>query len=214
MKPTTPVFLCVFYICLFSGCARPFQSPDYETLKKTHRNIAILPVDFTYDPHHLPPKIAFEDVLKNEIQQSYLLQEQIYATLLAKSKGDPNYYHIKIQPIQQTNRLLKEQGMGFPDYRTYSFEKIAQLLEVDALYVISVNSSFYVPMGITTAFQLISPIYPVSGDAFYTVDLIHGSEGRKIKSANGYIQRMHFLQGKNYTSKIVIKSARKAFPYK
>ncbi|WP_316752202.1 hypothetical protein [Pedobacter gandavensis] len=105
-----------------------YLSPELNTSLKTHKTIAILPVEvrFVYKTQQMNFNTEAEHTA--EINSGIILQSNLYSYLLPKS----NKMSVKIQDIETTNILLKR---AEESQKTTGFTKaeMAKILGVDAV---------------------------------------------------------------------------------
>lgn len=117
-----------------------YLNPKLSTFRKTHKTIAILPVNvkFTYNTQ----QFNFDPVAEQmaEINSSIILQSNLYSCLLPKT----NKMAIEIQDIETTNILLRRAEISD---RVTEFTKaeIAKILGVDAVVSVLYETERPVP---------------------------------------------------------------------
>ncbi len=144
---TRPV-ACVSVLLLAAACSTVnYESPQFTERASHHHIIAVLPFEmvFTGDP---PANLTPEQIARIEEAESVAFQEAYYHRLLHQaSVHKKRPIRIEIQPVETTNRLLAQAGIGVRESWGMSAKSLASVLRVDAVVSTSVRKTRYLSDG-------------------------------------------------------------------
>jgi hypothetical protein len=120
--------LLIFFLLLFISKSYA-QEYDLDSLVKTHKKVAILPVNVMYSYKKLSNGQTLNDIRKKEYEDGYLLQEK-FINQLSK---DSLHVFVDIQSFNETNSLLSENEITIQDLKDLPAEFICESLKVDAI---------------------------------------------------------------------------------
>jgi len=135
------VIICVAIIAQSCGSGK-FLAPDFSTKTKTHKIIAVIPVQTVLSGNQ-PKKLTPDQVKQIEEAESQAFQASLYNCLLAKSGSGKKKIYITIQTIEKTNSILDSNGITLRDAWTKSPEQLAKILGVDAVVKTKVEKTRY-----------------------------------------------------------------------
>jgi len=140
MKKLSITLIAVF----FAACTTvDYQSPEFVAQARGHQTVAVLPFEMVFTGR-VPARLTPYQIARVEERESLDFQWWFYNHLLDRSSADrkrPIYVHI--QPVETTNRLLDDAGIGLRDSWTESTERLARILGVDAVVRTSVHKTRY-----------------------------------------------------------------------
>lgn len=87
------------------------QDYDLNSLVKTQKKVALLPVKVRCNHENLKGDITLESVINREYSDGFSIQNSFYSYL----ENDKKSLKISIQPINETNRLLAENSITLKD---------------------------------------------------------------------------------------------------
>lgn len=142
MQKTIKIALSLFIFSIFLTSCGPtiYLAEDFSSVSKSHKRVAILPLDVRVEMKELPDGMTKEELDESNIETGYTMQSNIYTELLRKSKD----YRVKFQDVDKTNSIFAKNELSYDDIVLEDKAKICELLEVDAL--ISGNMRMSKPM--------------------------------------------------------------------
>ena len=127
------VIFILLSLMLFSCASSPISnSADYKEIAKNHKVIAVLPTNAILE---IKSAVDAEKIKKQEKIESQNLQKSIYKWL--QKGNEKKFITIEIQNVDETNRILKENGVETVIGKSY--KDLAQMLNVDAVIVSRVS---------------------------------------------------------------------------
>jgi hypothetical protein len=105
------------------------QQYDLDSLIKTHKKVAILPVRVMYAFKKMPDGKTFADIKKMEYEDGILLQQRFINQLYKDSVR----VLVNVQPFSETINLLTENEITIQDLKDLPAEFICETLKVDAI---------------------------------------------------------------------------------
>jgi hypothetical protein len=126
---------------LFSiGCTSvSYTHPEVATIR-SYRTIAVLPVEMVFTGK-APAGWTAEQILDVEEAESLAFQTSLYGRLL--ERADRGRLDADVQPVDETNRLLGEVGVGVRESWSLPAEELAEILGVDAVARTRVEKTRY-----------------------------------------------------------------------
>jgi hypothetical protein len=135
-------------LLLVSACSTVnYESPQFAERAVHHQVIAVLPFEMVLDGD--PPKnLTAAQIISIEEAESVAFQEAYYYRLLGQSSAHRKHpIRVRIQHVEETNRLLVEKGIGVRESWGMSAKSLAQALRVDAVIRTSVRKTRYLSGG-------------------------------------------------------------------
>ena len=128
------LLLSAFSFLLFScGMNRAvYKSPDFDAKAANHQTIAILPFKIT-QTGHVGKNETTSDIKDANEKWGYVFQESLHSYVLKQTSKNKKGVVVAFQAPQKTNALLKENNLAIEDLYNKTPEDIAQLLQVDAV---------------------------------------------------------------------------------
>lgn len=105
------------------------QNYDSDSLVKTHKKVAVLPVRIMYSFKALPNGLTFSDIKRQEIQDGFSYQERFINQMLKDSVR----MLVEVQRFNETNQLLIDNEVKWDDLEDLSADFICEILKVDAI---------------------------------------------------------------------------------
>ncbi len=131
-------------LLLATACSTAnYQSPQFDARAQHHQIIAVLPFEMILagDP---PRNLTAQQITLIEDAESVAFQEAYYYRLLNQASVHRKHpIHIEIQPVETTNRLLADAGIGIRESWGMSAKALARVLRVDAVISTSVEKTRY-----------------------------------------------------------------------
>ena len=120
-----------------------YQSPDFAARTAGHQRVAVLPFEMIFTgkaPENLMP----HQIARIEEMESLAFQTSLYYQLLNRSSAHRDRpITIAIQPVEETNRILDDKGVGLRDSWTIEEEELAEILGVEAVVRTRVKKTRY-----------------------------------------------------------------------
>lgn len=131
-------------LALLAGCASvDYRSPAFEQRAAGHRSIAVLPFEMVFTGK-APRGLTAEQILAIEEAESVAFQRALYHRLLRRSSADRRRpILVRIQPAEQTGRLLAEHSIPIRESWAMTPDALADLLGVDAVVRTTVYKTRY-----------------------------------------------------------------------
>jgi hypothetical protein len=143
MKTKGIIFYCVCLVLFLQFCGGG-QIIDPIFLEKTsnHKEIAILPFEMVFRGKK-PKKLTEEQIRDIENHESIAFQRSLFNSLCYQYTRRWNPLSIKIQSVQQTNRILAKHGIDIRESWSLDSQQLARLLRVDAIVRTRVEKKRY-----------------------------------------------------------------------
>lgn len=119
-----------------------FLASDFSKKTKTHKTIAVIPVQTVLSGKQ-PTGLTADQIKQIEEGEGLAFQTSLYNALLAKSGSKKRDIKIDIQTIEKTNTILKDSNLSIRDAWDKSPEKLASMLGVDAVVKTKVEKTRY-----------------------------------------------------------------------
>lgn len=131
-------------ILLAGGCtAVHYESPRLAETPPSQYTVAVLPFEMIFTGK-APKDLTLTDIVRIEEAESLAFQASLYDRLLDRSSAsrrDPIL--VRIQPIETTNRLLAQGGLGLRETWDAPPQLLARTLGVDAVIRTRVRKTRY-----------------------------------------------------------------------
>ncbi|MDH3745841.1 MAG: hypothetical protein OES47_12145 [Acidobacteriota bacterium] len=129
---------------LVAGCTSVhYESPRLAEQTATRDTVAVLPFEMVFSGK-APKDLTAADIQRIEQAESLAFQASLYDYLLDRSSATrKNPILVRIQPVETTNRLLDERGIGIRESWGMPTESIAETLGVDAVIRTRVHKTRY-----------------------------------------------------------------------
>lgn len=128
-KPLLIILLTLMSTSIFA------QDVDIDSLVKTHKRIAILPVRVMYSLKKLSEGTTIEGMRQKEYDDGFLLQDKLWKTLINLNKP----LKVDIQSPNKTNSLLTDNEITLVDLKELPSEFVCEALMVDAIIQVEVR---------------------------------------------------------------------------
>lgn len=120
-----------------------YRAPDLAARTVDHRTVAVLPFEMVFTGK-APPGLDAERIIAIEEAESLAFQTSLYYRLLNQSSAQRERpITIRIQPVEETNRLLAEEGIAIRESWWVPTEELAAVLGVDAVIRTRVEKTRY-----------------------------------------------------------------------
>jgi hypothetical protein len=206
-----------------------YESPQFTERAQHHHVIAVLPFEMvlTGDP---PENLSKEQIALIEEAESVAFQEAYYYRLLNQASVHRKHpIRVRIQPVETTNRLLTEAGVGIRESWGMSAKSLARVLRVDAVISTSVEKTRYISdgesLGIDLGLEVVNdvtegrlgPFLPwglvKTHDIWGNCELIDGLDGAVIWQTD-FAQATDWRYSANQVVEGFTSELAKKFPYR
>lgn len=135
-------------LLLATACSTAnYQSPQFAERASHHQIIAVLPFEMVLAGKP-PSGLTAEQIARIEEAESVAFQEAYYYRLLHQASVHRKHpIRVEIQPVETTNRLLAQAGIGVRESWGMSAKSLASVLRVDAVVSTSVHTTRYLSDG-------------------------------------------------------------------
>jgi hypothetical protein len=222
----------LFALMMLAGTAcstANYESPQFTERAQHHHVIAVLPFEMVLDGDP-PAKLTKEQIALIEEAESTAFQEAYYYRLLHQASVHRKHpIRIEIQPVETTNRLLAEAGVGIRESWGLSAKSLARVLRVDAVISTSVEKTRYLSdgesLGIDLGLQVVNdvtegrlgPVLPwglvKTHDIWANCELIDGLDGSVIWQTD-IAQTADWQHSANQVVDGFTRKLAKKFPYR
>ncbi len=157
-----------------------FEHPDFETIAKDHKTIAIIPFSAKVS---LRPKqmkeITAEQLKEMEINEGSSIQTAMYSWFLKRKKRGKLL--IDVQDPNKTNALLKKNEV---DMEITTPEELAKLLEVDAVITGQIETDKPMSDGASIALGLLVGFWGSTNSATVNMSVNNAEDGTLLWNYN------------------------------
>ena len=146
------LLLCtLFLFIVFLGCGPTiYVAHNFEEVKSSHQEMAILPFNIIIDPTKLPKDYTLDMKIDAEDAEAYNFQQELYTQFLKRYQK--HEYTIEFQDVSKTNALLSKYNITNRNIDSYTKEELYKILGTDALISGTIHRSR--PMSATGAVVL------------------------------------------------------------
>ena len=156
------IFVVIALLCAGACSTANHQSPQFDARAQHHQVIAVLPFEMILagDP---PRDLTVQQITQIEDAESVAFQEAYYYRLLNQASVHRKHpIYIEIQPVETTNRLLADAGIGIRESWGMSAKALARVLRVDAVISTSVRKTRYISdvesFGVDAGLQVVNEV--------------------------------------------------------
>ncbi len=144
-----PSILLFVAACSSSG----YMSPELTARTRHHEVIAVLPFEVVMAGKR-PGGLSGDQLAKAEENDSVAFQTALYYSLLNQASASRRHpISVRIQAVDETNRLLAEHGIGIRESWGMSAKDLARVLRVDAVVSTTVHTMRYLSGGESFAIE-------------------------------------------------------------
>ena len=125
------IFLLLFGSILILGCNPKISTTNPTPSQFSRKKVAVLPVQIHTRVNELPENISMTVVDSIEQRKSFFIQLHLYRYMLREYAKSTR--RVKLQKVDDTNKILKEKGLGYDEVFKLSKRDLAKILKVDVL---------------------------------------------------------------------------------
>lgn len=108
-----------------------YTHPQFSTLSKEHKELAIIPFKVTIQYKKLPKDVTVEQMHQQELQDGKSVQSALHTYFLKNSSSDG--VTVRFQDPNKTNALLAKAGIDEKNIHMQTTEDLARILGTDAI---------------------------------------------------------------------------------
>jgi hypothetical protein len=123
-----------------SCTAVKYQSASFDAQTVAHQSVAVLPFEMVLDGE-LPEGLTSAQIARIEEDESLAFQRALYNALLSQSGAGAGRIRIDLQPVAETNRILRGCGLTVQQSWAMGAQDLAAILGVDAVIRTRVEKS-------------------------------------------------------------------------
>jgi hypothetical protein len=172
-------------IFLFLGifsCITPYQIENFKDITDSHQTVAILPFDIL-NTGVIPKDLTDEDLYELEIAEGHAFQISFFNEVLGSTRRGKKNLRVDIQPIAQTNRVLREHDLLVIEVLDKPYDEVCEMLKVDVVLVGQIEKnrimSDLASYGIEVGVHIVNVLSSHSLWQFFSGDL---SKSKEIKT--------------------------------
>lgn len=175
------VFACILFGSTASAQTKLFEHPNFETIAKDHKSIAILPFSAKVSLRPKQMKEITPEQLKDmEYGEGRAIQNSMYTWFLNRQKRGKLL--IEVQDPSKTNALLLKSDIT--DLAIYTPEELATILGVDAIITGHFETDKPMSDGASIALGLIVGLWGSTNAATINMSVKNGSDGQLLWNYN------------------------------
>ena len=210
----TRILIICFILFGFLGYSQSkeiYTNPDFVTLTKDHKILAIIPfkASVMLRPNQIE-KMGKEQYEKLQIDQGKSVQSAMQSYFLGK-KVDKGFT-VTFQDIAKTNAILLKNNITNANIESYTSEDLAKLLEVDGIISGSLNTDKPMSDGASLALGVLVGFYGSTNSGRCTININDGKTGVLLWKYDKTLARGLGSDINTVIDAMMRKSSRK-FPY-
>ena len=203
------VFFILFMLSIASAIAQKevFLNTDFESFASKHKTIAVLP--FAVD---LALKAEPSEFLRHQYLETEGLAVQQALANYFENKSNSKDFIVLFQPLALTQKKLQNAGIDYRSIGQMKSDKLAKVLEVDALITGTLHLQVLLSDGIEDEFNWLDlwVLSPEFGKL--AIKVSDGSSGKLLWRYEKAIDRRSGKNTKELIEKLM-KQAARSFPY-
>ena len=209
MKNLALSFLFLFFF--FNSNAqfgkKTYEAPNLNEIIKTHKNIALLPVNVSQNYKRTPKGMTAEDIHAEELSKSFEYQSGMFSFLISNA----DKYIVEFQDPARTNALLKKSKI-MDSLEVKLPDEICKILNVDAIILTEFVSEKSGSAGTDIAKTLVMGSFARTGSSSITISIYDGKDGKLIYRMFKEMSESLTSSGAEIMKRMMAKVGRN-FPY-
>ncbi|MDN5200265.1 hypothetical protein QQ008_02810 [Fulvivirgaceae bacterium BMA10] len=205
------VALCLFSISAYSQTKAIYTNPEFSTLAKDHKKLAILPFKaiVSLRPNQMK-KLTPEQFEKLQKDEGKAIQSALHTYFLKKQnqKG----YTVSFQDVGTTNAILKKNEISEENIDEYTSDELAKLLEVDGIISGTLNTNKPMSDGASLALGVLVGFYGSTNSGKISINIKDGKTDALLWKYDKTLSRSLGSDTNTVVNAIMRKASRK-FPY-
>ena len=220
MKRITFYFLMII---IASSCRSSYVAEDFQEISKAHQTIAVLPFHIINN-RPFPRGITQSEQQQIQEGESTVFQVSLIRQLLKKdSQRKSKQMQVRILSAQETNSLLRKNGISLLEVHKMKPQKLAKVIGVDAVVTNTLQKNWFVTdfkaFNVRVSNDIVIggnfPIRPRFSSRTYSLvsDIVDGDNGEIISSLSAESHRLKLRKRKQSFVQIVNRKISRNFPY-
>jgi hypothetical protein len=210
----TKILIICFILFGFLGYSQSkeiYTNPDFVTLTKDHKILAIIPfkASVMLRPKQIE-KMGQEQFDKLQLDQGKSVQSAMQTYFL--SKREDKGFAVTFQDIAKTNAILMKSNITNANIESYTSQELAKMLEVDGVISGSLSTDKPMSDGASIALGLVVGFYGATNSGKCTININDGKTGDLLWKYEKTLARSLGSDINTIIDAMMRKSSRK-FPY-
>jgi len=185
-----------------------FAHPEFDEIAKSHKIIAILPFKTTIK---LRPKqmkeTSSEDLARMEVQEGESIQAAMYSWFLKRKKQGK--LKVDVQEPSRTAALLKKNNITPANMVEFTKDKIAKILEVDAIISGTLETDKPMSEGASIAVGLLVGVWGSTNSAVVNISVHNATDGELLWNYNKKVRGSVGSSNSDLINKLMRKTSRR-----
>jgi len=177
MKKLLFSILALIFISNLSAQTNLYENPDFETIAKSHKIIAVAPFKTQVK---LRPKqmkdMSNEQLHRLEKAEGEGIQTAMYSWFLKRKKRG-KLKTLEIQDPKTTTALLKRNGIDYDNITDYTPQELAKILEVDGIITGEFETNKPMSEGASVALGLLVGFWGSTNNAVVNMSVHNAEDG-------------------------------------
>ncbi|MEL6391469.1 MAG: hypothetical protein AAFR97_01880 [Bacteroidota bacterium] len=156
-----PIFPLLVFLFLATSCRQAYVAQDFEEDTADHQVVAILPYHIEYIgrlPNNWTPEIENQA----RAEESVVYQRSLIGQVMRRLRFQNRSSRVDLQSVATTNARLAEAGITLHEAYLQDPDRLANILEVDAVFQVTLVKDRYMS-------ELASAAVEVAGDLLATL---------------------------------------------
>ena len=210
----TKILIICFILFGFLGYSQSkeiYTNPDFATLTKDHKILAIIPfkASVMLRPKQIE-KMGQEQFDKLQLDQGKSVQSAMQTYFL--SKREDKGFAVTFQDVAKTNAILLKNNINNSNIESYTSQELAKMLEVDGVISGSISTDKPMSDGASIALGLVVGFYGATNSGKCTININDGKTGDLLWKYEKTLARSLGSDINTIIDAMMRKSSRK-FPY-
>lgn len=195
----------------YSQSKEIYTNPDFATLTKDHKILAIIPfkASVMLRPKQIE-KMGQEQFDKLQLDQGKSVQSAMQTYFL--SKREDKGFAVTFQDVAKTNAILLKNNITNSNIESYTSQELAKMLEVDGVISGSISTDKPMSDGASIALGLVVGFYGATNSGKCTININDGKTGDLLWKYEKTLARSLGSDINTIIDAMMRKSSRK-FPY-
>jgi hypothetical protein len=212
MKSRLLIFCFILLgFCGYSQTKEIYTNPNFTTLSKDHKILAILPfkASIMLRPKQIE-KMGEEQYQKLQIDEGKSVQSALQTYFL--NKREDKGFDVTFQDVAKTNALLLKNNINLTNIDSYTSEELAKLLEVDGVISGSISTDKPMSDGASIALGMVVGFYGATNSGKCTININDGKTGELLWKYEKTLARS-LGSDINTIINAMMRKASRQFPY-
>lgn len=206
--------LLLFFITTTFGYAQTreiYVNPQFETLAKDHKKIAILPfkVIMKLRPKQME-QMSPEQLAQLQKDEGLAVQSALQTYFLKRK--EQHEFEVSFQDLATTNALLKKHNLDAENLEKYTPAELAEMLEVDAVITGILSTDKPMSEGASVALGVLVGFYGPTNSSKCTININDGATGELLWKYEKTLSRS-LGSDTNTVINTIMRKASRQLPY-